>query len=120
MSVSYVDINVVLDREQLARVTEAAALRGETVEAFVVAAVTEYAQRPRSRNLREGRFVGHVGRKAVRRRKPVPALYEGDIELLPERPPYVDSAIAWLTLSKRRSLPLPEQRYLAKAHRGQT
>jgi hypothetical protein len=68
MTVEYVSIDTLLDRDELARITEAAALAGMTIEAFIVAAVTDYVNRPRSRNQREGRFVGHAWGKPVRSR----------------------------------------------------
>jgi hypothetical protein len=69
----------------------------------------------KSRNAREGLFVGQVFGKAVRRREWMAAIFVGSIELFPACPPYVDSCVAWTTMTRRTGLPLHTlRRYIAK------
>lgn len=114
-----IELEIRMSAEEEATVRLAAHTLGITVDQFVNDALLWALARPRSRNVREGCFVGCYAGKAVRRRKPVPPLYLGGIELFPECPPYVDANIAWMTLSERLGVHLPVRRprYIAKACR---
>lgn len=73
-----------------------------------------------NRNVREGRFVGMVYGKPVRRRAHVPPVTIGNNVLFPACTPYVSSDIAWITLRERTGQ-LPQHlrpRYLSKAVRA--
>lgn len=63
-----------------------------------------------SRRALEGAYVGRWRGLNIRRHKQVPALFVADEQLFPPCAPYVDSIIAWMTISDR----YPDQGFLPR------